>query len=308
MVVPKKVISKRKFRIPKRRRILAISNLKGGVGKTTNSINLAYNLAKLGFKTLVANLDPQRNAERKLGMYDLIPEGKDLYGVVFKNLPLSEAIFQTSLDKNLYVIGNQDAFNEFDGSYKNESGADAILKEIFEELPEDFDFVIIDTPPRNDLILKNALAMADYCLMTAQPETESTDGITSLLPTLLKAKRRVNPALKILGTVIINYNKNAPAQDTVVEAVETSNPDSIPLLGVIPSTNALSNASLIGIPIVASHPKLPASIAYDELTNKILKRILELETASKPEAAKAKEKSENKSNESSSLFINQLTL
>ncbi len=187
--------------------IIAITNQKGGVGKTTTAINLAAAFAAKGLKTLLVDLDPQANSSMSyLEIHKL--EGPTVYeALVEPEIKISQVIYPVETVPNLSVAPSSIALAKIEGKLLGEFDGHFRLKEKLDEVRADFDNIVIDTPPTLGIITFNALVAASHVLIPIQSSYFALEGTDDLLDTIEKIKVRANPQLQILGALITLYDK-----------------------------------------------------------------------------------------------------
>lgn len=199
--------------------IIAITNQKGGVGKTTTAINLAAALASKGVRTLVVDMDPQANSsmsfldihELKLSVYDALTE---------PHIHLPEVIRPAEKVENLFIAPSTISLAKIEAKLIGELDSHFRLKDELESIQESYDYVIIDTPPTLGIITVNALVAATHVLIPIQASYFALEGTDDLLETIDKIKVRANPQLQILGALITMYDKRTLLAKDIYEQIQ----------------------------------------------------------------------------------------
>lgn len=250
-------------------RVIAVSNQKGGVGKTTTAINLSCCLAMNGKKVLLLDMDPQANASSGLGVY-LEREKVSSYQVLIGESDLSDAIMETEV-KNLFLVPATQDLSGAEIELVSALGREMKLKNVLENLKEDFDFIIIDTPPTLGLITVNALTAADSVLIPLQSEYYAMEGLSQLLKTTSLIKKRLNPSLEREGILLTMYDKRNNLSQQVEKEIRTHFPGEV-FRNVIPRNIKLSEAPSYGKPAIIYDGRSIGSSAYKKVTNELLKK------------------------------------
>jgi chromosome partitioning protein len=247
-------------------RVLAVANQKGGVGKTTTSVNLGAALAELGFRVLVIDLDPQGNATTGLGI-DARNFEISMYDVLMRDSSLEDCVEPTSM-KNLFVAPATIALAGAEIELVPAFSRELKLKRSIESVIDDFDYVLIDCPPSLGLITVNALAAADEVLVPIQCEYYALEGLSQLMRNVHLVASNLNPKLDISTIVLTMYDARTKLSDQVASEVRLHFGSKV-CRNVIPRTVRLSEAPSFGQPITAFDPASRGSIAYRELAKEV---------------------------------------
>ena len=247
-------------------RVLAVANQKGGVGKTTTSVNLGAALAELGHRVLVIDLDPQGNATTGLGI-DARNFELSMYDVIMRDATLEDCVEPTSM-KNLFVapatIDLAGAEIELVPAFSRELK----LKRAIDAVIGDFDFVLIDCPPSLGLITVNGLAAAHEVLVPIQCEYYALEGLSQLLRNVHLVASNLNAGLEVSTIVLTMYDARTKLADQVAAEVREHFGSKV-CRTVIPRTVRLSEAPSFGQPITTFDPTSRGAIAYRELAKEV---------------------------------------
>ena len=256
-------------------KIIAIVNQKGGVGKTTTSINLAASLGVLGKKALLVDLDPQGNSTTGLGVskkdYDA-----SVYELLTKKAAVEDVIIKTKF-KNLYIIpatvnlaGIDFEFVQM-GSIDNTFNRSAQLKNHLDEVKDKFDYIILDCPPSLGTLTTNALTASDSVLIPIQCEFFALEGVMQLINTIMYAQKNLNPTLSIEGVLLTMLDSRTLLGLEVAEDVRGYFKEKV-YETIIPRLVRLSEAPSHGKPIIAYDPRNKGTDAYLNLAKEVILR------------------------------------
>ena len=247
-------------------RVMAVANQKGGVGKTTTTVNLGAALAELDYRVLVVDLDPQGNATTGLGI-DARNFELSMYDVIMRDSPLEDCIEPTSL-KNLFVAPATIDLAGVEIELVPAFSREMKLKKAIEAVVEDFDFVIIDCPPSLGLITVNGLAAATEVLVPIQCEYYALEGLSQLLRNVHLVASNLNSTLEISTIVLTMYDARTRLAVDVAAEVRQHFADKV-CRSVIPRSVRLSEAPSFGQPITVFDPTSRGAIAYRELAKEV---------------------------------------
>ena len=254
-------------------RILAIANQKGGVGKTTTTVNVATAMAAAGKKVLVIDLDPQGNASTSLGI-DKKGSMPSSYDVLLGNRRLTDAVVWTEIPGFSIVPSSPDLAAAEIELVDVEKREFALKKAISKEAVN-YDYILIDCPPSLSLITVNALVASDAVIVPLQCEFLALEGISDLIRNINTIKKNFNPGLVLQGVVLTMYDKRNNLTQMVEDDVRNFFGKKV-YDTVIPRNVRISEAPSHGKPVLLYDFKCPGSQAYIGLTKEVLKREREL--------------------------------
>lgn len=249
-------------------KIISISNQKGGVGKTTTSVNLACGLGKFGKKVLLIDIDPQFNAttgigyeidDKTLSVYNVLVSETDIEKIIIKNVKPNVDLAPSSLDvaaADLILLEQK---------HNNQN----VLKDQLERIKDNYDFIVIDCPPSLGLINRNGLTASDTVLVPIQAEHYAMHGVAQLLRTIKKVKETLNPKLNIEGVLVTMFDSRTTlANDVLKEVLKTFGPKVYK--AIIPRNIKITESSIEGKSIYEHAPTSPGALAYEEFVKEVL--------------------------------------
>jgi chromosome partitioning protein len=249
--------------------IITITNQKGGVGKTTTAINIAYYLAKSGKKTLLVDLDPQGNATSGLGI-DKTKLAQTIVDVMQDPGLLSSAVIETSF-KHLSLLPTTAHLANTEVELAQADKKFVRLKQALESA-EGYDFIIIDSPPSLSLLTVNALIAAQYVLLPVQAEFYAMEGLGQLLETMKLVRKGMNPTLELLGVLVTMHDKRTTLSTQVHAEIKRHFPGKV-FETTIPRNIRLAEAPSHGLPIGAYERWSKGARAYKAATKEVIGRV-----------------------------------
>jgi chromosome partitioning protein len=254
-------------------RYISVSNQKGGVGKTTTTINLATALAAVGKKVLVVDLDPQGNASTGLGV-DRAERTHGSYEVLFEDCTVDEAATPTKVP-NLFVVSSSIHLAGAEIELVGEKSRESRMKSALEKSQASYDYVLFDCPPSLNLLTLNALVASDGVLVPMQCEFFALEGLSHLVKTIERVKSSFNPKLEVQGIVLTMYDKRNNLSNQVADNVRQHFGNKV-YETVIPRNVRISEAPSFGLPAIVYDMNCSGSQAYIQLAKEVLKREKEL--------------------------------
>ncbi|AFC70547.1 ParA family protein [Rickettsia australis] len=250
-------------------KVIAIVNQKGGVAKTTTTVNLATAFAAVNKKILVIDLDPQGNSSTGFGISQQ-QRKNTIYQVLINLIELKDAIISTDIP-NLAIVTSNTNLSAAELDLTKLKDREYILMKLLEEIKILYDYIIIDCPPSLNLLTVNALVASDEVLIPMQCDFYSLEGLSHLLKTIEIVEKRLNPKIKIAGILFTMYDKRNRLTEQVEDDVRKCLGELV-FKTVIPRNIKLSEAPSYGKPAIIYDYKCSGAVAYIELTKEILER------------------------------------
>ncbi len=250
-------------------KIIAFSNQKGGVGKTTTCVNMSAYLAKKGYKCLIVDLDAQGNATSGLG-FAKSEVKNSVYNVMIDDMPIEEAVLKTCVEGLDILPSNIDlAGAEVELVYVKDR--EKVLRKVLERAKQSYDFITIDCPPSLGLLTINALAAADTVLIPIQSEYYALEGLSQLMNTIKLVVKHLNASLKIEGVVLTMSDNRAIISRQISEEIRKYFGKRV-FDTVIPRNIRLAEAPSHGVPIMLHDTRCSGAKAYLALTEEYIAR------------------------------------
>jgi len=249
--------------------IIAVTNQKGGVGKTTSSINIAFYLAKAGKKTLLVDFDPQGNATSGLGI-DKSELDATMAEVVTGQKKLAEVIIPTEF-KNLSLAPTMPTLANTEVEIAQAEHRFSRLKYAIEALNTDYEYIIIDCPPSLSLLTVNALIAAKYVLLPVQAEFYALEGLGQLLETMKLVRKNLNPTLDLIGVLPTMVDSRTSLSNQVLSEIAKHFPAKV-FKTTIPRNVRLAEAPSHGVPIGAYDRFSKGARAYKAAAKEVMER------------------------------------
>ena len=248
-------------------KVISVANQKGGVGKTTTTVNLATLLAKRGKKVMLIDTDPQGNATSGLGITKELE--LSVYDILVGETTFEETVQETAI-KNLKVCPSNISLAGAEVELVSMMSREQRLKVKLDEVKEKYDYILIDCPPSLGLVTLNAFTASDSVLIPVQCEYFALEGLGQLLNTVNLVKKHLNKNLEIEGALLTMYDARTNLSNQVVKEVKKYFEDKV-YKTVIPRNVRLSEAPSYGMPISIYDPKSKGAKAYEKFAKELLK-------------------------------------
>ncbi len=250
----------------RRMKVFAFANQKGGVAKTTTTLNLAVALSESGHRVLCVDLDPQGNLTMSQGI-DPDTVEKSLYHVLVERIPIKEIIHHREVDIAVASIDLAGA----EIAMSTQIGRERSLQKALADVADDYDFVCIDTPPSLGLLTINALTAAHEIIIPIQCEYFALEGLAHLLTTIELVRKNLNPTLQVRGLALTMFDVRTNLAQQVVNEIRQNAPAPV-FSTLIPRNVRLSEAPSFGETILSYAPRSPGALAYEALAQELLQQ------------------------------------
>ncbi|MBP2072104.1 ParA family protein [Thermoanaerobacterium butyriciformans] len=251
-------------------KIIAIANQKGGVGKTTTTINLGYSLSASGKKVLCVDMDPQSNMTSGFGIDDS-SLNCTTYNILIEERNIKEALITLNEMNGISIVPSSIQLAGAEIELVPMLSREFRLKNSLKDIKDDYDFILIDCPPSLGLLTINALTAADSVLVPIQCEYYALEGLTQLMNTINLIKKNINHSLEIEGVVLTMFNARTNLSIQVVDEVKKYFKGKV-YGTIIPRNIRLGEAPSFGKPISLYDPHSKGAEAYEELAKEIIER------------------------------------
>ncbi len=243
-------------------------NQKGGVGKTTATLNLGSALAELGYKVLIIDFDAQRNLTAAISGNTNLP---NIYEALIGKVDIKNTI-QPTLIRQLYLIPGSIDLAGLSMELVDENKREFFLKKALEQVEGEFEYILVDCPPSLGLETMNALVWCEYVIVPLQCEYLAMEGLNLIMRTISNVKKKLNKEIKVLGILFTMYSKRAKLNQEVVEDISEFFPDLV-FKTIIPRSIRLAEAPSHGLPINYYDKSNKGTRAFDELAKEVVNRV-----------------------------------
>jgi chromosome partitioning protein len=251
-------------------KIVSISNQKGGVGKTTTAINLAASLALADQRILLVDLDPQGNLTSGLGLKGTTGDAETIYDSLMSDPPQPPPVLPTTVEKLFLIPANRHLAGA-EIELVAQANRESRLRDVLKDVRNQYDYVLVDTPPSLGLLTLNALVAADAVLIPLHCEYFALEGIADLVTTLKRVRGALNPRLDIQGVLLTMYDDRTNLGQQVAKDIRGFFQEKV-FNTVIPRNIRLGEAPSHGLPVVLYDAKSRGADAYVSLARELLDR------------------------------------
>lgn len=252
-------------------KLIAFSNQKGGVGKTTTCVNLGACLADAGKKVLVIDMDPQGNASSSLGFFDK-KDKKSIYEVLCDDMSAEDAVKKTEIENLGIITSSADLAGAELELAQIVIGRERVLDEKIKEIKNKYDYVFMDCPPSLGLLTVNSLTACDGVIVPIQCEYFALEGLSQMMNTIKLVKKFLNPSLEVEGVVLTLYDGRNKLSKGVTEEIDRFFGDKV-FSARIPRNVRLAEAPSYGKPVILYDGKCSGAAAYRALAAEVAEKI-----------------------------------
>ncbi|MBO7150696.1 MAG: ParA family protein [Clostridia bacterium] len=249
-------------------KVIAFSNQKGGVGKTTSCVNIAAALGKAGHRVLLVDLDPQGNATSGIGVAKKSIK-TNIYDVLANGAPVHDAIIVTKF-KNLHAIASTVDLAGAELELREELTGESCALSVFDPIRENYDYILIDCPPSLGMLTMSALSYANGVVIPLQCEFFALEGLSQLLMTIKRVRKQLNPKLEITGILLTMYNGRLTLTKQVIDELKKYYADKLFKTPISRSVK-LSEAPGFGAPICYYDPTSKGAEEYKAVAKELVK-------------------------------------
>jgi chromosome partitioning protein len=247
--------------------IISVFSQKGGVGKTTTTVNLAAAFALEGYKVGIVDNDPQGNSSDTFGVYE---SEKTIYDVMIRGYSMKDALVKTNIE-NLWILPGNIDYAKAEIDLINMMNRERIIDRAIKKAKLDFDFLFIDCPPSLGIISINALAASDFAIIPIKIGKYALRGLNNIFETVDQVKNELNENIKIMGAVLTQYEKGTNVSKKVVPKITEAMQDLL-FDSYIPKATKVIDSEFEEKPIVIFDKNNSAAIKYTELAKEVLSR------------------------------------
>jgi len=252
--------------------VISVANQKGGVGKTTVSLNLGFALAKKGYDTLLVDIDPQFNLTFVLIGMDIVKCTNNIGELLIWDVKREKVEDATiKINDNLYLVPSHLKLSAVERHLMTSYMREQRLRRVLEKVEHDYDFIIIDNPPSLGIFLINSLGASDYVLIPSELSYFSVMGVQLMLDVINEIREtELNPKLDIIGIVANKFTKQSRIPQLRLDQLKEAYPD-LPVIGILPRTVAVEKSQEAGIPVFEFDPNNPVSKAFLKLADEVVR-------------------------------------
>lgn len=252
--------------------VISIANQKGGVGKTTITMNLGYALAEKGYDTLLVDIDSQFNLTFGLIGMDIMKHSNNIGELLVKDRVKREEVEDATIEigKNLHLIPSHLKVSAVERTLMTSYMREQRMRMVLEKVEDDYDFMLIDNPPSLGIFLINSLGASDYVLIPTELGYFSVIGVQLMLDVISEIREtELNSELKIMGIVANKFTRQSKVPQVRLEQLEEAYPD-IRIIGILPRAVAMERSQEAGKPVFEFEPDNPVSEAFLRLTDEVI--------------------------------------